>query len=340
MRSALVLLVALSGCEATLTGPPVEGDLAAGPGEDLAVALSDGSAPDLSQAVAPEDLLRPRVGPQTLAFNLDAGVFAPSANPDHPSALVYVPGSFDPTPPINIVVYIHGFNNCVYNIVRDAGGRCSDGGVHNAYSLAAQLESSGKNALLFAPEVAFEQATGNAGNLANPATFAKLLQESLDHLAPVLGARTLADVGQIIVASHSGGYTAAIDIVESNGIVAREVWMFDSLYSSSVTNRFQTWIEQDLGSLYGPYRRFGTFYTILDPNCNGTDCNSNNLATQIKADYPPDAGVVIDERSSAVTWSDDVYRHGFLNKHSSLAHDSIPRYYFEILLRTSNLPNK
>jgi hypothetical protein len=50
--------------------------------------------------------------------------------------------------------------------------------------------------------------------------------------------------------------------------------------------------------------------------------------------------VVVDETSAAVTWSDDVYRHGVLCKHSSLAHDDIPRYYFEILLRTSGLPNK
>src|SRR5579859_6664286 len=203
MRRALLLCA----CTTAVTTAPTPDDLA---GADFADA--DLAGADLSAAVpadlASVDLEHPRVGPQTVSFVLDAGVFPPSTT--HPSALFYVPSNFDPTPPINLIVYIHGFSNCVTNIVRDAGGTCSDGGAtHNAYSLAAQLEASGKNALFFAPEVAFEQATGNPGALSDPTTFAKLLQESLDHLAPVIGAHTLADVGELIIASHSGGYTAA-----------------------------------------------------------------------------------------------------------------------------------
>jgi hypothetical protein len=339
MRWAL-LLAAIFGCEATLTGgeprPDLsEVDLAEAPAVDLAG--DDLSMPPVDAGTdGPAPM---RVGPQTLSFVLDAGAFAPTAA--HPSALFYVPSNFDPTAPLNLIVYIHGFSNCVTNIVRDAGGTCHDGGAtHNAYSLAAQLESSGKNALLFAPEVAFEQSSGAAGTLSNPATFAKLLQESFDHLAPIIGPKTLADVSQLIVASHSGGYTVADDIVKSSGVTAREIWMFDSLYSSAVTTDFENWIKQDLGSFYAPYRRFGTFYTILNSSCGGTDCNSENLAANAKAAFPADAGVVIDETSAAVTWSDAVYQHGVLVKHSSLAHDDIPRYYFQILLRTSQLPNK
>jgi hypothetical protein len=316
------------------------------PGNDLAAAAADLSVPleDGSIPESPDDLARKRVGPQTFTFNLDAGVFAPVAS--HPSALVYIPSNYDPTPPLSIVVYIHGFQNCVSNIVRDANGTCTDGGAtHNAYSLAAQLENSGKNAILLAPEVAFEQSNGNAGSLSAPATFHKLLQESLDDIASLIGAHTVDEVGEIIVASHSGGYTVADDITRSNGIVTRETWMLDSLYDSTVTTHFEDWIKLDLGSLEPPYRRFATFYTVLGtcpgPNCcKGTDCNSENLAKAVAALYPPDAGVVIDEPNSATTWTDDVYRHGLLCKHSSLAHDDIPRYYFERLLRTSGLPNK
>jgi hypothetical protein len=254
---------------------------------------------------------------------------------------VYLPSNFDPTPPLNIIVYIHGFNNCVTNIVRDTNGTCTDGGaVRDAYSLAAQLEASGKNALFLAPEVRFEAATGDPGNLRDPNTFGALLQETLNDLASVIGPRTIADVGELIVASHSGGYTAADDIVDSTGITAREVWMFDSLYQTSVALDFEKWVKQDLGSLYLPYRRFGTFYTVLNNTCGGTDCNSEMMASDIAALYPPDAGVVIDEPNASVTWTLDIYRHGFLCKHSSLAHNDIPRYYFARLLETSGLPNK
>ena len=347
MRGALCAIIisgCIWGCSATLTVEP--GDLTPVPasgvdlsGVDFAGVDFAGADVDLS-ANQPADLSQhPRVGPQTISFVLDAGVYPPT--PAHPSALFYVPSNFDPTPPLNVIVYIHGFNNCVTNIIRDAGGSCSDGGVtRNAYSLASQLEASGKNALLFAPEVAFDQSTGVAPSLSDPTYFAKLFQESLDHLAPLIGARTLADVGQLILASHSGGYTVADDINKSNGITTREIWMFDSLYSSTVTADFESWIKQDLGSFYQPYRRFGTFYTIITPPCSGTDCNSENLAANAKAAFPPDAGVVIDEPSSAVTWTDDVYQHGVLCKHSSLAHDDIPRYYFIHLLDTSHLPNK
>ena len=184
-------------------------------------------------------------------------------------------------------MYIHGFNNCVTNIIRDAGGTCSDGGVvRDAYSLASQLETSGKNALLLAPEVEFEAASGDPGNLKYKDTFRALLQETLDDLTPVLGARTLADVGELIVASHSGGYTAADDIVDSTGITAREVWMLDSLYSSAVTTDFESWVKQDLGSLYAPYRRFATFYPIIDKACSGTDCNSETMASDVRKLYP------------------------------------------------------
>jgi hypothetical protein len=344
-RRFLLLLATLAGCQGSVPSK-VEGDLAQpDPGEDLAVLLaSDGGIEDGGVAADAAssgggDLAHPRLGAQTLTFNLDAGAFP--ATRSHPNALVYIPGNFDPTPPLNLIVYIHGFDNCVTNIVRASDGTCSDGGVtRDAYSLAAQLEASGKNALLLAPEVAFEAATGDPGNLKYKDTFAALLQETLTDLQPLIGARTLADVGELIVASHSGGYTAADDVVDSTGITAREVWMLDSLYSSTVTTDFEGWVKQDLGSLRAPYRRFATFYTILDNACGGTDCNSETLAGDVRALYPGDAGVVIDEPSAAVTWTDDVYRHGFLCKHSSLAHNDIPRYYFVHLLSTSGLPNK
>ncbi len=349
MRRALLLLLAAvfgaaGGFQSAASSHGADlakagGDDGDGGAQDLAVSLGDGGAPGMDLSSAGADLAHPRIGPETLTFTLDAGVFPPT--PSHPSALVYIPSRFDPTPPLNVIVYIHGFDNCVINIVRDAGGTCSTGGaVHDSYALAAQLEASGKNALFVAPEVEFEQSSGNPGGLADKGTFQKLLQETLDDLTPQIGARTLADIGEIIVASHSGGYTVADDIVDSTNITAREIWMFDSLYSSSVTSDFESWVKQDLGSLYPPYRRFATFYTIIDNACGGTDCNSENMAAAVKALYPPDAGVVIDDSSAATTWPDDEYRHGMLCKHSSLAHNDIPRFYFVHLLSTSGLPNK
>jgi hypothetical protein len=302
---------------------------------DAAIA-TDGAlppAPDLAPSPVP------RVGPSTLTFPLDGGVFAPTAS--HPSVLLYVPRNFDPRPPLSVIAYIHGFNNCVENIVRDAGQACSTGGaVRNAYSLAAQLEASGKNALFVAPEVEFDQANGNPGNLQYPGLFKRLLQETLNDAASVIGPHTTDEIGELIVVSHSGGYRAADDIVTYGGLPVREVWMFDSLYNwSPTTTDFEAWAKQDLGSFRAPFRRFCSFYTVL-AGCAGTDCNSHMMADDIQRAYGTDAGVVLDDRSQTTTWSDAEYHHGFLYKWSSLAHDNIPRYYFERMLSTSGLPAK
>ena len=75
---------------------------------------------------------RRRRRPRTYLLTLDAGAFPPTSA--YPSALVYLPRGFDPTPPLSVVVFIHGFSNCVENVVRDAGGECTpDGGTRAAY---------------------------------------------------------------------------------------------------------------------------------------------------------------------------------------------------------------
>src|SRR6185436_1145304 len=121
-------------------------------------------------ALAPRDLAEPSdLAPapaRTFTFTLDAGAFPPT--PSHPSALVYLPRGFDPTPPLAVIVYLHGHNNCVSNVVRDAGAPCTpDAGARQAHAIVAQLETADKNAILLCPELAFDQASSNAGNLAN-----------------------------------------------------------------------------------------------------------------------------------------------------------------------------
>src|SRR5262249_29584941 len=155
---------------------------------------------------------------------------------------VYVPNGFNPTPPLEVVVFIHGFDNCIENIVRDAGTSCTDAGTREAYALAAQLEASGRNALLVCPEVALDQASSNPGHLADPGAFAALLDDTLANLP--LGTR---NVGKLIVASHSGGYAAAAAIATVGGVRVDELYLFDSLYGQ--TAQFDAWVMSDLGGL-------------------------------------------------------------------------------------------
>src|SRR5438874_12983120 len=111
----------------------------------------------------------------TYPMSIQAGAFPPS--PDHPNVIVYVPQGFDASLPIDLVVFVHGFNNCITDVLGDTNISCTPGGaIRNAYQLATQLEASGKNALLVLPEVACDQATGPAGKVSNPRRFRALLE--------------------------------------------------------------------------------------------------------------------------------------------------------------------
>ncbi len=266
------------------------------------------------------------------ALTLDAGAFPPST--DHPSAVVYVPQGFRPTTPLGVVVYLHGFDNCVLNIVNDAGSSCDpDAGTpaRNAYALMAQLEASGKNALLLCPELTFDAATGNPGRLGTDGGFRALLAETLDDLSFVLGPHTPDEVGPLVVASHSGGYEAAAGIVREGGVEVNEVWLFDSLYG--YTQDFDDWVLRDLAGIASVQRRFGDVYTYT----GGTSVNSQAMAD--RAATWVDAGSIVDDRTTS-TWPPQTYDAGLLFKQSALSHDDVPRYYFRQFLQTSTLADR
>jgi len=273
---------------------------------------------------------------RTYLLTLAAGAFPPTS--DHPSALAYLPSGFDPTPPLSIVVYLHGFENCVENIVRPTGEAqaCTPGGpVRIAHNLIAQLEASGKNAMLLCPEVAFDRSSSDPGKLGTTDGFRALLTETLTKLRPVLGTIDLSKPGQlgpVALASHSGGYAAAAAMATRGGVPISELYLLDSLYGYSTD--FENFIRKDLAGLSGstPRRRFATVYT----DGGGTLSKSQALADRAKT-IVPDRSVIVDDRTTA-TWPTPVYAHGLLFKRSMLSHSGVARYYFGTLVATSSLP--
>ncbi len=289
------------------------------------------SADALAADLTPTADAMPR-WPKTYLLTLDAGAFPKTT--DHPSALLYVPTGFVPSPSVSMVVYIHGFNNCVANIVRPtaSGQPCKTGGaVRNAYNLIAQLEASGRNALLLCPEVAFDRASSDPGQLGVTNGFRALVKEALLQVQADLGPIDVDKLGPVVVASHSGGYAAAAGIAQRGGVPISEVYLLDSLYGNS--SDFESWMRSDLGSFAGsaPRRRFATVYT----DGGGTLANNQALATKARG-FVPDTSVLVDDRTTA-TWPTATYQHGLLFKRSALAHDGVPRYYFGTLLSTSSL---
>lgn len=312
---------------------------------DSAAPTPDG-APSLDAAVAtpPNDAAAPldataRTVSGTYVFSLDAGAFAPT--PAHPSVLVYLPSGFRPTPPLDVIVFLHGFDNCVGNVIRDGGVSCdADAGTpaRSAYALAAQLDATHKNALLLCPEVAFDRATGDPGNLGAPNGFAALLDETLADLRPVLGPLTHADVRRLVVASHSGGYEAAASIATQGGVPVNELYLLDSLYGKE--KDFDDWVLARLPAIaLGPSPDGGARFADVYTCCGGTLANSQAMADRAASWVNPDAGVLVDDRTTG-TWPTATYDHGLLFKSSALTHDGVPRYYFGRLIATSGLSNQ
>ena len=311
MRGAIVAVAigaAVAGCGST------GGDGGAPPDDLSASEPSDGGATDGGSAAA-----------ATYLLTLDAGAFPPTAA--YPSALVYLPRGFDPTPPLSVVVFLHGFSNCVENVVRDAGGECTpDGGTRAAYSLSAQLEATNKNALLLVPEIDYDQQTGAPGNLGTSDGFKALLAETLADLTGPLRGATVADVGTLIVTSHSGGYQAAAGIASKGGVPVDEIDLFDSLYGN-ITD-FDNWAKA-----VGAGKRFTDFYT----SGGGTLSNSQAMATRAQAWVP--AAQLLDDRTTD-TLTDAQYAHELVFKLSGLSHDGVPAYYFGKVVGTSVLAPK
>jgi hypothetical protein len=302
----LLLLTFLAGC-----APAAEDPVAAGDAADAAGKEDNAAAP----------------AGRTLLLSLEHGAFAQS---QHPSALVYVPAAFDPTPPLSLIVYLHGWYNCVENVVRASGKPCTRGGpARQSYALPQQLEAAGKNALLLVPELSFDEASSAPGRLADDGAFTALLDEALGKLGDV-GSFTLDDVGTVVVASHSGGYEAAAGIAVRGGVPVNEVWLLDSLYGN--TGDFDAWVNQAPSSFDGPTRRFADVYTATA----GTLHNSQAMATRAAGWVAADD--LVDDRTTA-TLSSDRYAHGLLFKRTGLSHDGVPRYYFGKLAASSTLPD-
>jgi hypothetical protein len=263
----------------------------------------------------------------TYPLRLTNGAFSPVGS--HPNAIVYIPTNFDPTPPIDVVVWIHGFYNCVENVIRDTGKPCQSGGAsRDAFQLISQLETSKKNALLLVPEVAFDEASSAAGKLTNTNGFKNLLNEALTDLRPQLGPVTTANVGTVVVASHSGGYTATAGILNSGGVPVHEVWLFDSIYAYE--SSFENWVYDDVPGIEALTRRIGVIYT----SSGGTESNSQDMASSVKTQVAHSA--IHDDRGTS-TWAPADYHYGALFKLSSLGHNDVPRYYFTEMLETSPL---
>lgn len=137
--------------------------------------------------------------------------------------LLHIPKGFDVRKPSVMIVYFHGHGA---TLTRD---------VLRRQRVPAQVTASGANAVLVAPQLAFNAADSSAGKFWEPGAFARFVREAAHKLARLHGdprsVHTFATMPIVLVA-YSGGYLPAAWSATQGGVSSRVrgVVLLDALY--------------------------------------------------------------------------------------------------------------
>jgi hypothetical protein len=161
-------------------------------------------------------------------------------------SLLYLPGGFNPMLPFLIVVYLHGQGA---TLERDVMAR---------QGVPRQIEQSGQNVVLVAPQLAFDAADSSAGNFWRPGHFAQYIDEAAERLMRLYGDKRIGprlNAAPVVIVSYSGGYLSAAFSLEWGGATHRVkgVILMDSLYGEE--DKFAGWAtaRRRLGFLLSAY---------------------------------------------------------------------------------------
>jgi hypothetical protein len=262
----------------------------------------------------------------------------------HPQALLHLPPAFDPWADpdgkVNLVVFLHGWSNCVATVAGEDDSICdpdvdADQGPRPAFGLMSALDESQRNAALVVLQLAWDAQTGDDGTLAEDGGFRRVIAEVLADLPPPEGPRTLDDLGQVLVVAHSGAFVAAADILDRGGLDdhVRGMYLLDSLYARE--DSFLGWLSRHSadGTPFAP-----RFVDVFVPGL-GTDGPSWDLAWQVRSALRG-AGApepIIDGASDQPV-SDAALAHAVVFKALDADHDHLPRILFPQILAASDLP--
>jgi hypothetical protein len=165
--------------------------------------------------------------------NFRGRVFLESKTFGDDRVLLHIPQGFDPTRPAVMVVFFHGHGATLERDVRDR------------QRLPDQISAAGLNAVLVAPQFAFDAADSSAGKFWDPDGFKHFLDETARKLAALYGdqrsAAAFANMPIVIVA-YSGGFGPTLSVLARGGADARirGLVLLDALYAG--IDQFADWI--------------------------------------------------------------------------------------------------
>lgn len=150
---------------------------------------------------------------------------------DAPTVVVHAPAGVDLSA-TRLVIYLHGWEGCARAFLPDQPVPCRPGEAPVAgWGLAAVHAAAGTNSVLVVPQLAWRARTGDPGRFREPGFAAAWLQALVDEvLVPQLGLRGVDAVEEIVLAAHSGGYLATLQLLRHGELPVRAVVLLDALY--------------------------------------------------------------------------------------------------------------
>jgi len=147
--------------------------------------------------------------------------------------LLHIPKGYDFTRPGVMVIFFHGHRATLTRDVRDR------------QLVPAQIAASGINAVLVAPQFAFNASDSSAGKFWEAGAFGRFVAEAGSKLAELHGnpaaVESFANMPIVLVA-YSGGYMAAAWCLSVGGVEerVRGVLLLDAVYGE--LDKFVSWI--------------------------------------------------------------------------------------------------
>jgi hypothetical protein len=155
--------------------------------------------------------------------------------------LVHVPAGFDVHKPGVIVVFFHGHGATLARDVRDR------------QLLPRQISESGVNAVLVAPQLAYDAADSSAGKFWERGGFKRFMTEAANQLALVYGEQRSAEAFAkmpVVIVAYSGGFVSAAYSLNVGGLGNRVVGLvlLDALYGEM--DKFSSWIVKNRSAFF------------------------------------------------------------------------------------------
>lgn len=192
--------------------------------------------------------------------------------------LFHAARGFDPAKPFHLVMFLHGHGSEI------------EATVARHLDLPGQIDRSGANAVLIAPQLARDAQESAPGKFVEPGRAAAFLDEAQGVLRAALGGDEAAwRRAPIIVAAYSGGYRTAGQVLKHGGIEGRiaGLVMLDAFFADA--RLYAGWLARNhhRAFLYALYTRSSMEETTLLK----TQLMERNIAYATRDDGGPLAGV-------------------------------------------------